>query len=229
MDDPVSFTVHNFPNPDVQAPPRRQSAGRWKLLGILLACAAPVLASYFTYYVVRPQARSNYGELLQVPVPLPAASALALSTLEGRPVDPASLRDQWLLVSVGGGACDARCEHHLWLQRQLRETLGREKVRVDRVWLVNDSQGVKPELLPAMQGATVLRASGAQIAAWLQPGPGHTLEDHLYLVDPQGQWMMRFPAQADAKKMKRDLDRLLRAVAAWDLPGREGALRPVVP
>ena len=69
----------------------------------------------------------------------------------------------------------------------------------------------------------VRRVDAATLATWLQPAPGHTLEEHLYVVDPQGHWMMRFPARLDragAAKAKRDLDRLLRASASWDQPGR---------
>jgi hypothetical protein len=45
----------------------------------------------------------------------------------------------------------------------------------------------------------------------------------LYLVDPLGNWMMRFPAgrdRAGAAKAKRDLERLLRASSSWDRAGR---------
>ena len=52
--------------------------------------------------------------------------------------------------------------------------------------------------------------------AWL----GQQIEDHLYVVDPLGNWMMRFPADLDPKQAKRDLDRLLRASAFWDKAGR---------
>jgi hypothetical protein len=62
------------------------------------------------------------------------------------------------------------------------------------------------------------------VAAWLKPAPGQVLEDHLYIVDPVGDWMMRAPAEADPAKLKRDIDRLLRASAGWDQAGRQ-ALR----
>lgn len=228
MDDPVGLTVHSMPAPVVADDAARSRSGRLKMLGLLLACAAPVIASYFTYYVIRPQSTTNYGELIDAQVGLPDAHALPLADLQGSPVDPATLKDQWLLVVVGGGACDARCEHLLWLQRQLREALGRDRERVDRVWLVSDEAPVRPALLPAMKGATVLRAPRASIEAWLKPGAGHALEDHFYLVDPLGRWMMRMPAEPDAKKVKRDLDRLLRASASWDTEGRSG-LRPQLP
>jgi hypothetical protein len=58
------------------------------------------------------------------------------------------------------------------------------------------------------------------LANWLAPAPGQRLEDHLFVVDPIGNWMMRFPAQADPKQVKRDLDRLLRASQFWDKAGR---------
>ena len=69
--------------------------------------------------------------------------------------------------------------------------------------------------------ATVLQVDAAALAQWLRPVPGQRLEDHLYVVDPQGHWMMRFPANIDPARAKRDLDRLLRASSAWDKPGRE--------
>lgn len=194
--------------------------GRWKMIFVLLVCASPVVASYFTYYVVRPEGRRNFGELINPQRPLPA---LVTQTLDGKPGELQALRNQWLLLSVAGGGCDERCEQNLYFQRQLRESLGREKERLDRVWLVNDDIAVRPALLPALASATVLRVPPAELARWLEPAQGKRLQDHLYLVDPLGNLMMRFPADMDAAagaKAKRDLDRLLRAAGSWDKEGR---------
>lgn len=191
------------------------------MLLVLLVCAAPVVASYFTYYVIRPQARNNYSTLIQPARFLPEASQLSLLDAQQRAVDPRSLRGQWLLIVVADGVCDATCEKQLYAQRQLREELGRDKERVDRVWLVTGAQGPRADLLPALAGATVLRAVPAQVAAWLEPAPGHALGEHLYLVDPMGNWMLRVPPDFEPPKVKRDLDRLLRAAASWDRPGRD--------
>jgi hypothetical protein len=109
------------------------------MLLVLAVCAAPVLVSYFTYFVIRPQARTNYSELITPPRELP--QTLPLKTLAGEPVAATSLHGQWLMVVVAGGACDAPCEKRLYLQRQLRETLGREKDRVDKIWLITDGGG----------------------------------------------------------------------------------------
>ena len=214
--------MHNLPAPDavLARQARRTRAGRWQMLLLALVCAAPVIASYYSYYVARPEARRSFGELIEPQPPLPTASATDLS---GRPVELTSLKGQWLLLSVAGGACDAACENNLYLQRQLREGLGKDKDRLDWVWLVSDDARLPEALLPALGQATVLRVPPAVLADWLAPAAGQALTEHLYVVDPMGHWMMRFPAgldKAGAGRAKRDLERLMRASASWDQAGR---------
>ena len=140
---------------------RRTRAGRWQMLLLALVCAAPVAASYFSYFVIRPQAHTNFGALIDPQRPLPALTA---TDLDGKPVPLTGLKGQWLLVSVAGGACDALCESNLYLQRQVREGLGKEKDRVDWVWLIDDEQPVRDALKPALHQATVLRVPEAALA-----------------------------------------------------------------
>ena len=190
------------------------------MIAVLLVCAAPVVASYFTYYILRPEGRRNYGELITPQRPLPA---IATSDLNGKPGDLKLLKNQWLLINVASAACDAACQQRLYFQRQLRESLGKEKGRLDRVWLVLDTGDVDARLKPALTEATVLRAPAAAVLQWLSPATDQRAEDHLYVVDPLGNLMMRFPANMDAAgaaKAKRDLDRLLRASGSWDKEGR---------
>ncbi len=222
---PLDLSVHGMPAAGDALRAQRTRSGRWQMMAVLLVCAAPVIASYFTYYVVRPEGRRNFGELIQPQRPLPEVLA---QTPGGAAVALSSLKGQWLLVSVAGGQCDAACEEHLYLQRQLREGLGREKDRLDWVWLINDQAQPPAALAPAIAQAQVLRVDPQALAAWLQPAAGQRLEDHLYLVDPMGHWMLRMPAALDksnASKAKRDLDRLLRAASSWDQAGRADAAR----
>lgn len=216
-DEPLTLTVHSLPKADAPDTSAATRAGRWKMLLLLLVCASPVIASYFTYYVIRPEGRRNYGELIDPQRPLPD---LVGTDPSGRLVPLTQLKNQWLFVSVADSACDDACQKHLFLQRQLRETLGKDKDRLDWVWLRTGSPALSEPLKQATAAATVLHVDAAALATWLQPAAGQRLEDHLYVVDPIGNWMMRFPAQADPKQVKRDLDRLLRASAFWDKAGR---------
>jgi hypothetical protein len=216
------MTVHSLPLAVVDERTRRTWSGRLQMALILLVCAAPVIASYLAVYVLRPEASGEaaYGELIQPSVGLPTVDAV---DLHGITVPLRSLKGQWLLVAVGPSACDTACERRLFLQRQLREMLGRERDRVDKLWLVTDGVPLAPALQQALASGTavqVLRVSPADVQAWLKPASGHALADHLYVVDPMGEWMMRVPADPDPAKVKRDLDRLLRASASWDTAGR---------
>ena len=218
------MTVHSLPRTDDGdasgvTPQRRTANGRLKMLLVLMICAAPVIASYLTYFVIRPEGRTNYSTLI---LPTRAMPALALATLGGKPVSAASLKGQWLLITVGASTCDAGCEQRLYQQRQLREMLGRERDRLDKLWLVTDAGTPAAALQRGIEapGMQVLRADRAALAAWLAPEAGQPLEAHLYLVDPMGEWMMRVPANAEPARVKRDLERLLRASGSWDQPGR---------
>lgn len=223
--EPLTLTVHGVDAPDLadatQDSARRTRKGRIKMLLVLLVCAAPVVASYLTYFFIRPQGRNNYGELILPTRSLPALRLTSLGSAQQLPA--ASLRGQWLLLVLSPSSCGAACEKQLFMQRQLREMLGRERLRIDKVWLVTDAGPLAPALAAAVQAspaATVLRADRAELARWLAPAAGQQLEDHLYIVDPMGEWMMRLPAGAEPARAKRDLDRLLRAASSWDLPGR---------
>jgi hypothetical protein len=219
---PLGMTVYDLPSPDsfVQNDAKRTAAGRLRMFLVFLVCAAPVAASYFTYYFVRPQARQNFGDLIQPTRALPHVQAVKP---DGSVIELPSLKGQWLFMSVFGGACEQTCQKTLYMQRQILTGLGKDKARTEWVWLVSDDQPIPASIQPGLKEATVLRVNADVLSKWLEPATGQTLSDGLYLVDPMGEWMMRFPAQLDtegAVKVKRDLERLLRASAGWDEPGR---------
>jgi hypothetical protein len=86
--------------------PRR---GRLKMLLVLLVCAAPVIASYFTFYVLRPEGRSNYATLIEPRAPIPADLPLSDLWTAARPGRVA--QGAVAAVAVGRGALRQRtCE-----------------------------------------------------------------------------------------------------------------------
>jgi hypothetical protein len=196
----------------------KRGLGRLKMVAVLLVCAAPVIASYLTFYVIKPEGRTNYGELLQPMVPLPAASALALADLQGKAVDMQRVRGNWLLVSVEAAPCTEACQQKLYWMRQVRTAQGKEKERVDRLWITSDVSPLETLALREFEGTVFLRAGADQLAAWLPVPAGSTAADHLFLMDPHGNIMLRWPKNADANKVKKDLSKLLRASNFWHQP-----------
>lgn len=182
---------------------------RLKLLAILLVCAAPVIASYLMYYVFPPTGRTNFGDLIQPQRPVPD---LTLSQPDGKPYAFKALLGQWVILHIDSGACDADCTSKLYALRQQRTMTGKERERIDRVWLISDSVTPDAQMLEReYAGTIVLRADAAQLQTLFPVEPGRSLRDYLYIIDPIGNLMMRFPADGDPARIRKDLGRLLKA------------------
>ncbi|BDU58131.1 hypothetical protein LMORI2_11130 [Limnohabitans sp. MORI2] len=214
-DEPLSLSVHSMPDPHLTALP---PSGHGKLLAMFLACSLPVLLAMFVFFVIKPTGQANFGELIHPARPMPD---VMLTNAQAQPIALTELKGQWLLVNAGSGACAADCAQHLFIQRQLREMLNKDKDRVDRVWLVADDAPINPEVQPLLADTTVLRASPAVLDAWLGASDDATMQ--LVVVDPQGHAMLRMPADMTGKQAnaaKNMLQKLLMSSAVWDKPGR---------
>ena len=186
--------------------------GRIQMLLLLLACAAPVIASYLAYYVFKPEGgKTNFGTLVQ-PV---------------QNMNPAwfdiPFNGKWtLLVARPAGDCNIKnesCLEALFLMRQLRIAVGRESSRVQLVWVNTDGKLVDPEVLLAYDQKTagfqvvdlpVDPKLRAEFDVWLnRDGAGQKIQ----LIDPSPAKMMIFPVTNSPKEfgsMKKDLEKLLR-------------------
>lgn len=188
-----------------------KDTGRWKLFLIILVCAAPIILSYFTYYVIKPESRTNYGTLLDprdYPIP-----ALATTLLDGAPVTLDAYKGKWIMLQVDQAACASACQTKLHDMRQLRLTQGKEMDRIERVWLITDNQPLDTILIREYDGTHMLRTDAKALQNWLPVDAGTTVADHIYLIDPLGHLMMRYPKDADPNKIKKDLYKLLKASA----------------
>jgi hypothetical protein len=190
------------------APAPRIGRARLKLFGILLVCAAPVIASYLAYYVLPPSGRTNFGDLIE---PQRAVPELSLATPDGKPYRFSSLLGQWVLLHADAGACGPSCTDKLFALRQQRTMTGKERDRIDRVWFVTDATTPSADLDREYEGTIVLRADPAELAPLLPVEPGKRIEDYLYVIDPVGNLMMRFPADGEPAKIRKDIGRLLKA------------------
>lgn len=192
-------------------PTTQRKHGRWKLLLVVAVCAAPMIASYLTYYVIKPEGRNNYGDLIdprQYPIP-PLGSA----QLDGKPAKLEDYKGKWVMLQVAGGDCDDACKTRLFAMRQLRLMQGKEMERIERVWLITDAKPLDTVLMREYDGTDMLRVDAGLLRAWLPTDQGTRMEDHIYLIDPRGNLMMRFPKDGDPGKIKKDISKLLRASA----------------
>ncbi|WP_144144166.1 cytochrome C oxidase subunit I [Paraburkholderia sp. BCC1884] len=183
--------------------------GRWVLLLLAFVCAAPIAVSYFTYYVIKPTGGStNYGTLVEPQRPIP--ESLVVTGEDGKPLKLASLRGKWLMISVDNSACDKACVTKLYFMRQIRTAQGPERERVVQVWLRTDAGKVADVIQSAYPDTDMLIADPAAVSAWLPVDTGTHVTDHIYLVDPNGNLMMRFPKDPNPSKIKGDVTKLLK-------------------
>ncbi|HEY3597842.1 MAG TPA: cytochrome C oxidase subunit I [Paraburkholderia sp.] len=183
--------------------------GRWMLLLLALVCAAPVVASYLAYYVFKPTGgTTSYGTLIDPQRPIPAS--LVVTGEDGKPMKLASLRGRWLMISADSSTCDKACATKLYFMRQVRATQGGERDRIVTVWLRTDTAKVPAAIETAYPDTDMLVADPSEVAAWLPADAGTQVTDHIYMVDPNGNLMMRFPKDPNPSKIKGDVSKLLR-------------------
>lgn len=178
---------------------------RGKMLLVVAIFAMPIAASYVAYNLVEPRATGNYGQLLLPP-----------ATITAHPFDRAgaagpfrfeSLRGKWTMIASDSGACPQACVEKLTAMRQARLALGRDAGRVTRVFVADDLVSPDPAAMEPFAGMEVLRTPRG-----LTLPPGATNDRaHIYLVDPLGNVMLRWPARPESKRMLQDLKRLLKA------------------
>lgn len=174
------------------------------LLLIAAVCTVPIAAAYFMYFFAPPQQGMNYGELIKT-TPLPAHR---LSGLDGRPFSLSGLKGKWIMVQVDTSACDSRCRQELYNMRQVRTAQGKEMDRIERVWLLTDAGAPDAELLREYEGTHVARLDDSALEAALPADADRAA--HIYVVDPVGNVMLRYPENPDPKRMIKDFERLLK-------------------
>ena len=175
------------------------------MLAIAALCLAPFIAAVIAYYYWQPQGGMSYGEL----IPARALSDPPLRHLDQRVFRLSELKGKWILLQLDQADCAAACRAKLYNMRQVRLAQGREMERVERVWLVLDEAPLETQLMREYDGTRLLRAGGSPLLREFPPPGG--VRGYIYLIDPLGNLMLRFPEDADPGRMHKDLARLLKA------------------
>ncbi|MEE9548169.1 MAG: hypothetical protein V3V68_02315 [Nitrosomonadaceae bacterium] len=165
---------------------------------------APIALSYLLFFWGAPSGRVNYGELIEVKV-LPD---IALRKTDGVTFNISQLRGKWIMLVVDSGMCDESCRKKLYFMRQVRLMQKTEMGRIERVWLIDDDKIPKSGILKDFKGTVLINAKGSEM---LKAIPAKISQhDHIYMIDPLGNLMMRFPKDVDPSRMAKDLKRLLK-------------------
>jgi cytochrome oxidase Cu insertion factor (SCO1/SenC/PrrC family) len=183
---------------------RRASRARLSLLLIAAVAAAPLVAAYALFHFWRPSAFTNYGQLL----PPDRIADVSIRQADGSDFTLAALKGKWVLMMVDSGICDAFCRRKLYQMRQVRLTQGKDMERIERAWLVDDEARPASELVTEYLGTRVVSARGSPLLSRLPADV--SVRDHIYIVDPLGNLMMRYPRDADPSRIKKDVTRLLK-------------------
>lgn len=180
-----------------------QRSFRINLVLIFAVFAVPLIAAYLSYYVWPPQGRLNYGELID-PKTMPD---VALRDAHGKEFSLSTLRGKWIMLSVDSADCDEACDQKLFLMRQTRISMTKEMNRIERVLLLRGDAKATAEFAKKYPGMHILSGANDSLLNTFPGAPNAV--DHIYLVDPVGQVMMRYVKNPDATGIRRDLTRLL--------------------
>lgn len=181
--------------------------GRWILVALFALFFAPLLIA-MAWYALAPgyaPPPSPNGELIDPPRPLEAFSA---RSADGATVDLESLRGRWQLVHVIPGACGGACRERLYHTRQVHDALGEDRVRVVRLAVVEGGAAALAGVLDRHPRLRVLPA--AEAVGLVRQLPGGKGSGSVFVVDPLGNLMMRFPPSLAPDAMLDDLEKLLK-------------------
>jgi len=191
------------------SPSEAISQSRRRLVLLALLFFGPIIVSwlFIRFGSDRVELQSmTYGELVNPVVMLEAFQ------LPNNGVGLTSLQGIWTLLYPVRGECLEICEQLLHDTRQVRTALAKEMPRVQRVVLwQNSKQGAElpiddPARHPALR---TFRGDESELAPLWQQLPGIP-EEFLYLIDPMGNVMMRYPLDFEGKPLLKELNFLLK-------------------
>lgn len=192
-----------------QSKSESQRKARLTLMLLAVVFLGPMLVAvvmYYTDFRWRPAHTTQHGVLYQPPRPMPDATMAMVGGAGGN----ATLRGKWTLIYIGPGDCEAPCHEALDEMRQVRRALGRDMDRVQRLYVVTGGPPDTAFLEKEHPGIGVI--ANPQLAQDLAGQAGQHEQvgtGDIYLTDPLGNLVMRYPSGTSMKGMHGDLKHLL--------------------
>ncbi|MCK5880688.1 MAG: hypothetical protein KAG18_02365 [Sinobacterium sp.] len=192
-------------------------------LELILLFALPVLGILLTtayyFYIVENQEEvgtHNKGELVAPPKP---TTELLLNAGD----KPFKINDgsgKWTFLVVGNSHCDETCVSRLYFTRQVKQALGKYKLRIQNVYLIKTNtvneqpnSALATLLSDEYSEHKLVSVDAVAFDAWaeqnepsLQSLPGV----QFYVVDPAGWLMMYYSQDNDYKQVISDMKFLIK-------------------
>ena len=192
----------------------RDKKSQWhrvKLLALIAVFLSPFVGGWLALYVfeLRPESK-NYGSLVQPPLKVKWP---VLNSLSGEQYSD-GFGKKWTFLMFTRATCTEQCRSNLYYMRQIRTLLGRNTRRLQNVLISAVPIGAELKALLLDYPSLVVidnfdnEALYSQFQAADTEGVGST--PRLYLVDPDQNYMMHYPAQSDQNRILKDIRKLMK-------------------
>lgn len=192
----------------------KRNSNRKLLLVVLFLFVLPALASFTLYFTEwRPSSGVNHGELI---VPAREIEDRSMQDIDDKTVKFSVLKGKWTMVYFDSAECNDACMSQLYFMRQTHASQGKNFDKVQRLFVLSDTNSAiklksklseYPDMLvwKADKAATMKLMQDFGLDA--QPTEN---KRSIYLLDPQGNLMMRYAPGAQPAGVRKDLERLLK-------------------
>lgn len=188
---------------------------RVKFVGLIGVFLSPFIAGWMALYVfdIKPES-INYGTLVQ---PVKKIAWSDMQALDSR-VYQGGFGRKWTFLLMVRGQCSEACRSNLFYMRQIRTLLGRDVDRLQNVLVsasaIDEDMRIFLKAYPdfvAIENFTDERLF-AQFAIDSKDINGASVGSSpmLYLVDPDQNYMMYYPADPDEHRVLEDLRKLMK-------------------
>lgn len=185
------------------------------ILLVVIAFISPLVLSWFVFNhtdFLEMRGMNNHGALIEPPRPIEN-----ISLIDPRNADRKdSLHGKWSMAYVAS-TCDRHCMDNVYRMRQLHVAMDKHSLRVQKVLILTEQHASElSEPFAEFAGQQVIDANFVDVNTLvnkfrLTETDNPLTAGRLYIIDPLGNLMMSFQAEANPRDILKDLKKLLRA------------------
>ena len=149
----------------------------------------------------------NHGQLI---VPPKRMNLSTMTTIYQKPISQNTFLGKWTLMMAIPSQCDDACQKELYVLQQIKKATGKHQRRIQNIAL-SRTPAKHPKLITLInkrfQDTTLLFTTPKALHALAGEHPANA---KIYIIDPQGNMMMRYALSTKPKAILKDLQRLLK-------------------